>query len=95
MQTLKKSFYDIKLKTTFLKYRIANFSGSNWISNNWTGEASTRHTNANTALVNGYSLFHNNRTQPRTKVPSLAKNSKNRDFPSVTARLAFLTGQSK
>ena len=90
MQTLKKNLLTNKI---VLKFQKKNFSQS-WATNSTTGEAKPRHIVLAPTRFNGWTCFSNNKTQVRGRVDHTV-NNKNKDFPSVADRLAFLTGQPK
>jgi hypothetical protein len=93
MQAFKNHL--LKKSQNFYKTKVATVA--NWTSNSMTGEAFTRHLAGSNNYINGWSVFNrpNLKVKARVQYNQSAKPDQTKDFPGVSQKIAFLTGNTK
>ena len=92
-----QAFKNHLLKRTQNFYKTKMAGVANWTSNSMTGEASSRHLAGSNNYINGWSVFNRPNIKIKAKVQynQSANTEKTKDFPGVSQKIAFLTGNTK
>ncbi len=92
-----QAFKNNLLKKSQIFYKTKTAGVANWTSNSMTGEAFGRHIAGSNNYINGWSVFNRPNLKVKTRVQynQSANNDKTKDFPGVSQKIAFLTGNTK